>query len=61
MSAKWDAAAAAARKILGKDGKVPDLPAAVDKAGDSMFKASGELDKGARGLRGQARCPAERQ
>src|SRR5580658_8029606 len=45
MSAEWDKAKAAALKILGKDGDVPDMPAAVDKAGEAIGKANDEFDK----------------
>jgi len=45
MSAEWDKSKAAALKILGKDGKIPDMPAGVEKAADSMGKASEALDK----------------
>src|SRR5215831_7409945 len=45
MSDRWDRAKAAALKILGDDGEVPDFPDAVDKAGESFKKAKEEFDK----------------
>jgi hypothetical protein len=45
VGAVWDKAAAAAQKIVGKDGKIPDLPASLDKAGDDREKAQDEFDK----------------
>ena len=45
MSAEWDKTVAAAQKILGKDGKVPDMPANVQKSADAMGKTNEEFDK----------------
>jgi hypothetical protein len=45
MSAEWDKAKAAALKILGDKGKVPDMPNNVEKGAQDMGKASGELDE----------------
>jgi hypothetical protein len=43
--AEWDIAKAAALKILGQDGEVPDVPDFIQKAADSMGKANQEFDK----------------
>jgi len=43
--ALWDIAKAAALKILGKDGEVPDMPDIVQTAADNMGKASDAFDK----------------
>ena len=45
MSAEWDKSKAAALKILGSKGKVPDMPGPVEKAAEGMGKANDELDK----------------
>jgi hypothetical protein len=43
--AEWDTLKAAALKILGKDGKVPDLPDFIQTAADTLGKANGEFNK----------------
>src|SRR4051812_5341550 len=45
MSANWDKVKAAALKILGDDAKVPDMPDALDKAGESIGKSKEAFDK----------------
>jgi hypothetical protein len=45
-SETWDSAKAAAMKILGDKGKVPDLPDNISKSGDDLSKAWNEFDKG---------------
>jgi hypothetical protein len=45
MSAVWDKAKAAALKILGDKGEVPDMPDTVEKAAKAKGKAWDEFDK----------------
>ena len=43
--AEWDIAKAAALKILGKDGEVPDMPGLVQTAADNLGKADQAFDE----------------
>src|SRR2546423_8824664 len=45
LMAEWDNLKAAALKILGKDGEVPDMPDNIQKSADALGKANGEFNK----------------